>query len=580
VTNFQLKFLHPFVRSSYLAFLMGDDDDDDGRSSPYSVCGGCSFVTLITLILIFLFISAFGGQSMPTEAGKDHMLGAQWVRIECSPGENHIMTLWEYCKETSTGVRTCYDYSDFGSRTIPGLDDELSDLIVKKFKQSEGFVMLTMISLLVFGALLCLLMNTNQQNCCLLYSGGALIFFSWYAAMRTVTLVFGLAGITNPSTWDASCDNGTMVTGNGALLWFCNCALLLLLFTTFWVPLCCGCGLFAICSASGKGGTQCCAQAPEAGGEAAEEVTSACGKCQVFCHDVVVEKIITKLAVVVEAVYINGKVVTMKLVTVCAPLLCLPCWVLDQAAGGATPTPCIMKIAAVFEVVVIGCVVVGIFCGYPGPFPADEAIGNPWIVATCGPAAYPRYIATLFEFCTVANADTVLCYDYDDHPASTFPRGANLKQTMYTELQPLALCSLFLVVLLSVAIFARRFFGAKSTLCSPLGWILAMATFTVLLGMLTLLSTSLFFTSDAISSTAWSFGCVDTVSVGNGAWLFVIAMAASVTLSLLLLWPILLKIRKCFACCCCCCNKHLYIKKKEEKEEPASEELEEGKVVV
>jgi hypothetical protein len=503
----------------------------------------------------------------------------EWVRIECIPGQKHVLTLWEYCFEKSNGQRDCYDFSDYGSRRIPGLEEDLTNLVVRKFKQAEGFVMLTMVALLIFGATICLLMNTDQRNCCLLYTAGACVFFAFYASVRTVTLVFGLAGITNPDTWDdgadASC-NGSMVTGDGAVLWFCNCILLLLLFFIFLAPLCCGCGLFAICSASGKGGTRCCAQAAEEGEEQAAEATaSAGGTFQDFCHKVIIDNICKKGQIVVEAIYVKGKAALIKVVPIVTPLLCLPCYVINKASGGkAVPTLCVRKIAVFFEAIIVVCVVVGIFCGYPGPFPNDEAIGNPWIVATCGPATYPKVVATLFELCDVPNAETVVCYDYDDHAANFFP--AHLKKTMYTELQPIALCSLLVVVVVVCTLFVQRFFGAQSSLCSPLGWVLAFAGYAVSIALLTTLSVAIFFASDAMDASKWNYGCVDTVTFSTGAWCFVLAMCFSVLLAFLLLWPVISGVAGCLSCCfliCCPCCK------KSTKEE-AEEEAEDGKVVV
>ena len=59
---------------------MGEEEDFDDTKNPYSTCGGCSLASLISIVLIFLFTSAFGGVGAPHESGKVATMGLEWLR--------------------------------------------------------------------------------------------------------------------------------------------------------------------------------------------------------------------------------------------------------------------------------------------------------------------------------------------------------------------------------------------------------------------------------------------------------------------------------------------------------------------
>jgi hypothetical protein len=369
---------------------MGKEDKDDEKDSPYSVCGGCCLGTTLLLLLIMLLLALFGGLSAADEAGKMPMMGSPWIIADCKinggKAVQYVATPWEICYENNNaggGMVNGFDADlfEFISDTRDGsntrvcqewvnIDEEGTwKVLCKGFKDASTSACFALACIFVIAALLCLIIHSDIKNKCLLLVMSILIIMALLLAFCAVMLTAGNADLMDKDKWEdeSLCVSSTEVSiGYGVQLWLLVCILVFLFAFLFCSPLCCGCGMCALCAANGAGGTSCCAGSAEGGGEGAK---TGC----IHKIDVCVTTVCKKIAVVIETVYVGAKACTGKILTCVLPLLCFPCFMLDKATkGNDVPSPCMVNIATGCLLTSVLNVCVGTFWGYPAPYPKNE----------------------------------------------------------------------------------------------------------------------------------------------------------------------------------------------------------------
>lgn len=556
---------------------MGSDAKDKERDSPYSVCGGCCLGTTLLLVLILLLLSLFGGLSSPDETGKAPMMGSPWIIADCkdSGGRtvDYVATPWEICYSRPAAMSSGFDadifeyISDLGGSSNTrvcqewvNIDESNSwDVLVQGFKSAASSACFALACIFLIATLLCLVIHSDIKNKCLILILSILIILALLLSFVSLLLTVGDANLMDSAKWEdeSLCSTDTTVSiGNGASAWAIVCVVFFLFALVFCSPLACGCGVCVLCASGGEGG----GAAGAAGG--AEEAGKGC----VSKVDGCVVYVVKKVAVVVEKVYVGVKACVGKLLVCGLPFLCFPCFLLDKATkGNDMPSPCMVNIATSCILTVVLNVCLGTFWGYPSPYPKNDAIGNPWVIATCKNSPTTR-VLTLFEACRAPAAGSVTCFDWED--SSTGGMGSSKFRTvMYEELNPLVMLIMLLCVVVVALLMLQRICVKKSDMCSPLGFILSLATVGGMIGVLAMSAITTLYASDAMDVAVWaSAGCIEpSIAPGGGAIVFMVVICVAAIGCAIFMWPILAGLAACACCCaaciCGCCHS------KDDKEE-------------
>jgi hypothetical protein len=113
----------------------------------------------------------------------------------------------------------------------------------------------------------------------------------------------------------------------------------------------------------------------------------------------------------------------------------------------------------------------------------------------------------------------------------------------------------------------QRICVKKSDMCSPLGFILSLATVGGMIGVLAMSAITTLYASDAMDVAVWaSAGCIDpSIAPGGGAIVFMVVICVAAIGCAIFMWPILAGLAACACCCaaciCGCCHS------KDDKEE-------------
>ena len=108
---------------------------------------------------------------------------------------------------------------------------------------------------------------------------------------------------------------------------------------------------------------------------------------------------------------------------------------------------------------------------------------------------------------------------------------------MYDELQPLAMTALLLCCVVILLLLVQRLFK-KTERCSPLGFILSLATVAAGITILAVTAVAAFYESAVMDKDKWiAYDCQDPdIQPGGGAIAFILVICLGAISTLLFIW--------------------------------------------